>query len=417
MKTVKVDGERLWASLMEMGRIGETPGGGCRRLALTDDDKAARDLFRRWARDAGCTITVDGIGNIFARRDGTDPDAAPVMIGSHLDTVPTGGKFDGAYGVLAGLEVVRRLDDLDVATSAPIEIVVWTNEEGARFSPMTLGSSVFTGDIALDFALSRTDPAGVTIAEALERIDYAGNEPIGGRPVGAYFEVHVEQGPLLKEGGERIGAVTGSFMARYFVATVTGEAAHVGPTLMEQRHDALVGAAALTLEIDRIGRSRGREGRSNAPHIELFPNVRGVIPSEVRLSCDLRNSDPAELAKMEQDLQAAISRIEGERGVSISLEPYFEFGPIRFDAAMSGLISETAREIGLSCRDILTVAGHDAVPMTTCCPTALFFIPSDTGISHNETEYSTPEQCVDGADVLLNAVLKVASGGVVPAPG
>jgi N-carbamoyl-L-amino-acid hydrolase len=409
MNSERVDGERLWSSLMEMGRIGETPGGGCRRLALSEEEGRARDLFCRWAQEAGCTVTVDAIGNIFARREGTDRDAAPVAIGSHLDTVPTGGKFDGAYGVLAGLEVLRRLRELVRTTRLPVELIAWTNEEGARFSPMTMGSSVFTGDITLDFALSRRDPSGLTVGEALERIGYGGSAPVGGRPFTAYLETHVEQGPLLKEGGERIGVVTGSFKARYFVATITGEAAHVGPTLMEQRHDAMVGASALVLEIDRIGRSRGRDGRSNAPHIELFPNVRGVIPQEVRLSCDLRHPDAGEVQAMETELREACRRVERERGVSIELEQYFEFGPINCHPSMNALIGETADALGFSRRDILTVASHDAVPIMDYCPAALFFIPSDTGISHNETEYSTPAQCADGADVLLNAVLRLAS--------
>ena len=406
---LRVNGDRLWSALMAIGEIGGTPEGGCRRLALSEEDGRARDLFRKWAEEAGCSVTVDGIGNIFARREGTDQAAAPVAIGSHLDTVPTGGKFDGVYGVMAGLEVLRRLRDLDLQTRLPIEVIAWTNEEGARFSPMTMGSSVFTGDMTLDFALSRQDPSGLSVGEALKRIGYAGNMAVGARPFTAYLEVHVEQGPLLKEGGEQIGVVTGSFKARYFVATIKGQAAHVGPTLMEQRHDALVGAAALTLEIDRIGRSRGRDGRSNAPYLEVYPNVRGVIPQEVRLSCDVRHPDADVALAMEMELRDACRRIAQERGVSIDLEQYFEFGPINCDPAMSTLIRETAEGLGFSQRDILTVASHDAVPMMDYCPSALFFVPSDTGISHNETEYSTPEQCRDGADVLLNAVLKLAA--------
>ena len=406
---LRVNGDRLWAALMEIGEIGGTPAGGCHRLALSDDDGRARDLFRRWAEEAGCTVTVDAIGNMFARREGTDPDAAPVAMGSHLDTVPKGGKFDGAYGMIAGIEVMRRLRDLGIGTRRPVELVMWTNEEGARFSPMTMGSSVFTGAIALDFALSRQDPSGTTVGEALERIGYAGERPAAPRPFAAYLEVHIEQGPLLKEAGQRIGVVTGSFKARYFVATIKGQAAHVVPTLMEQRHDALLGAAALTLEIDRIGRSRGREGRSNAPHLELFPNVRGVIPEEVRLSCDVRHPDADVALAMEGELREACERIARERGVSIDLAQYFEFGPIATDAAMCSLIRDTATALGLSNQDALTVASHDAVPMMTHCPSGLFFIPSETGISHNETEYSTPEQCRDGADVLLNAVLSLAS--------
>lgn len=409
MNALRANGERLWSTLMDIGEIGGTPAGGCRRLALSDEDGRARDLFRNWAQDAGCTVSIDRIGNIFVRREGTEPNAEPIAMGSHLDTVPTGGKFDGVYGMMAGLEVMRRLQELGLETRRPVELVMWTNEEGARFSPMTMGSSVFTGAMDLDFALSRQDPSGVSVDVALQRIGYAGEMPVGGRSFAAYLELHVEQGPLLKEGGERIGVVTGSYKARYFVATIKGQAAHVGPTLMEQRHDALVGASALVLEIDRIGRARGREGRSNAPYLELSPNVRGVIPEEVRLSCDVRHADAETALAMEAELREACRRIARERDVSIELEQYFEFGPINCDAGMIDLVRGVADELDLSHRDILTVASHDAVPMMDRCPSALFFIPSDTGISHNEAEYSTPAQCQDGADVLLNAVVKLAS--------
>ena len=409
MTLLHVDGERLWSSLMTMGEIGGTPAGGCHRLSLSEEDGRARDLFRLWAEEAGCTVTVDAIGNMFARRAGTQPDAAPVAIGSHLDTVPMGGRFDGPYGVLAGLEVLRRLNDLGIETRRPIELVNWTNEEGSRFSPMTMGSSVHTGAVALDFALSRRDPAGISVAEALSRIGYAGERAVGGAPFAAYLETHIEQGPLLKEQGDRIGIVTGSFKARYFVAKIKGEAGHVGPTLMEQRRDAMVAASALVLEIDRIGRSKDRLGRSNAPYIELDPNVRGVIPKEVRLACDVRHPDAEVALAMEGELRDACRRVAEERRVSVDLEQYFEFGPIACDPAMGALVRDTATALGLAHCDMLTVASHDAVPMMEFCPSALFFIPSETGISHNEAEYSTPEQCRDGADVLLNAALRLAS--------
>lgn len=406
---MEVNSARLWETLDEMGKIGATPAGGSRRLALSAEDGAARALFCDWARAAGCEVTVDAIGNIFARRPGRDAAAAPVVIGSHLDTVPTGGRFDGVLGVLAGLEALRRLQDEKVETRAPVELVVWTNEEGARFSPLTLGASVFVGDITLDFALSRRDSEGVSVAEALRQIGQDGAAPAKARPFAAYLELHVEQGPLLKEASEDIGVVSGSYNAKYFVATITGEAAHVGPTLMEQRHDAMVGAAALTLEIDRIGRARGRDGRANAPHIELYPNVRGVIPSLVRLSCDVRHADPAITIEMEAELREACEQVARERGVKVDLDQYFEFGPIDCDQQMLALIRDTAAGLDLKSRDMLTVASHDAVVMMSHCPTALFFVPSDTGISHNEREYSTPKQCANGAAVLLNALLKLAN--------
>lgn len=408
MRNLRIDGERLWESLMEIGQIGETPAGGCRRLALTEEDGRARDLFCRWAQEAGCSIRIDAVGNIFARRQGQDDSLPPVMVGSHLDTVPTGGKFDGILGVMTGLEILRTLEDREIVTAAPLEVVVWTNEEGSRFSPMTLGSSVFTGEADLEFAYSRRDEEGVTVGEALEAIGYKGEAPAVAGPIKAYFEVHNEQGPELESRGEPVGIVTGSFYARYFVATIRGEAAHVGPTPMERRKDAMVGTAALTLEIDRIGRGHGADGRSNAPHIELYPNVRGVIPSEVRLSCDVRHRDPEVVATMESELRAAAEEVARTRGLDIELEQYYEFGPIHFDPEMAQLLRECADSLDVKHSDLLTVAGHDAVPLNRICPTGLLFVASCNGISHNETEACKPEDVTHGANVLFHAVLAQA---------
>ena len=408
MTPPRVNRDRLWSALMEIGRIGETPDGGCRRLALTQEDAQARALLTQWAQAAGCAVSSDAIGNLFLRRSGAQDDAPAVAMGSHLDTVRTGGKFDGVLGVIAGLEALRVLHETGARTRAPVELVVWTNEEGARFSPMTMGSSVFVGDITLDFALAQRDPDGVSVAEALARTGLAGDRR-GSHPLAAYLELHVEQGPLLKEGGEAIGVVTGSFRAHYFVASITGEAGHVGPALMEHRRDAFAAAAELTLAIERIGRARGRDGRSNAPHVEVYPNARGVIPASARLSCDVRHADPAEVERMEEELRAAARDIAARRGVGVAVERYFQFGPLACDGSMADLVRRQADALGLRRRDLLTVASHDAVPMMRFCPTALFFVPSETGVSHNPTEFSTPDQCGDGADVLLNAVLELAN--------
>ena len=407
MTARRVNRERLWSALMEIGTIGETPDQGCRRLALSEQDAQARRVLTAWASSAGCAVSQDAIGNLFLRRPGLNPDAPAVAMGSHLDTVHTGGKFDGVLGVIAGLEVMRVLNESDIRTRAPVELVVWTNEEGARFSPMTMGSSVFVGDLALDVALAQKDAAGVSVSEALNESGLAG-ERRGSHPLAAYLELHVEQGPLLKEGGEAIGIVTGSFRAHYFVATITGEAGHVGPTLMEHRRDAFAAAAELTIEIERIGRARGRQGRSNAPHVEVYPNARGVIPASVRLSCDLRHADANEVGRMEEELRQAARDIAARRGVSVALDPYFQFGPLACDGTMNDLIRRNADALGLRHRDMLTVASHDAVPMMRFCPTALFFVPSETGVSHNPAEFSTPQQCSDGADLLLNAVLELS---------
>jgi beta-ureidopropionase / N-carbamoyl-L-amino-acid hydrolase len=410
MNDLRIDRERLWDTMMTMGKIGATAGGGSRRLALTDEDREARDQFCAWMRASGCAVTIDQMGNVFARRRGRNDEAPPVMVGSHLDTVPTGGRFDGVIGVMAGVELVRTLEDRRVETERPIEVVLWTNEEGSRFSPFTLGSMVFAGQVSLDFAHGRgevTRPgSGVTVKDELSRTGYLGTAACARRPVACYFELHNEQGPILGESGYDVGIVTGSFSARYFVATVQGEAGHVGGAPMDRRRDALVGAARLVLEVNRIGRSYGADARANAPHLELVPNVRGVIPAEVRLSCDVRHADVATMHRMEAELRDVTARLAKELDMAIELDQYYEFGPIRFDAGLLDLLRDTAGRLRYRWRDILTVAGHDAVSMNAICPSAMLFTPSRAGgVSHNEREYSTPDDLAAGTNVLLHAVL------------
>lgn len=408
MKNLSVNADRLWASLMEMGKIGETPAGGSRRLALSREDGEARDLFVRWAKEVGCSITVDRVGNIFARRAGTDDTRPPVCIGSHLDTVPTGGKFDGVFGVMAGLEVLRTLNDAEVRTRTPIEVIVWTNEEGARYSPVTLGSLAFIGEHSVDYALDRVDVDGISVREALADIGYDGEADVGNHPIGAYFEAHNEQGPILEDNGDVIGVVTGSYSSRYFVITVKGMAAHVGPTPMARRKDAMVGAARAILEVNRVGNAHGPDGRSNAPHIEVYPNVRGVIPDEVKVSCDLRHREQATIDEMEADLRSALAGLEAELGMNFALDSYFAWGPMSFDPELSELLRTTADDLGYRHRDLQIIAGHDAVPMTEVTQSGLILIPSRDGLSHNETEYSAPEHVAAGANVLLHAALAKA---------
>lgn len=409
-RNISVDAERLWHDLMTIGRIGQTERGGCHRLALSEEDGRARDLFCTWMRALGCSIAIDGIGNIFARREGRNPALPPVMIGSHLDTVPMGGKFDGIAGVMAGVELVRTLNERGIATSAPLEIVVWTNEEGSRFSPFTMGSQAFAGQASLDEMLARRelhDPEhGTTVAAALEKIGYRGSAAVGGRRPACYFELHIEQGPEMARDGAEIGIVTGSFQARYFVATVRGQQAHVGPTPMPDRRDAMVAAARLILEIDCIGRRHGPDGRSNAPHLALYPNVRGVIPARVEVSCDVRHSDAAVLARMHEELTMAGEMVARVHGVDVELAQYGAFGPIAFDPGMIALLRDSAAALGYRHRDILTVAGHDAVPLGSLCPAGMVFVASRAGgISHNESEWSEPKDLAAGANVLLQAVL------------
>ena len=408
MKTPSIDAKRLWSGLMEMGRIGETPAGGSRRLALSREDGEARDLFVRWAKEAGCAVTVDRLGNVFARRAGADDSRPPICIGSHLDTVPTGGKFDGVFGVVSGLEALRALNDAGVRTRAPMEVIVWTNEEGARYSPVTLGSLAFVGAHSVDYALDRVDADGVSVREALAEIGYDGPAEVGGREIGAYFEAHNEQGPLLEESGNVIGVVTGSYASRYFVISVKGMAAHVGPTPMAGRKDAMVGAARAILEVNRVGNAYGPDGRSNAPHVEVWPNVRGVIPDAVRVSCDLRHREQAAIDEMEEDLRSALARLGDELGMGFGLEPYFAWGPMSFDPELTELLRAVADELGYGRQDLRIIAGHDAVPMTEVTRSGLILIPSRDGLSHNEAEYSAPEHVAAGANVLLRAALAEA---------
>ena len=355
---------------------------------------------------------VDRVGNIFARRPGADESLPPVCIGSHLDTVPTGGKFDGVFGVMAGLEVLRTLNDAEVQTRIPVEVIVWTNEEGARYSPVTLGSLAFIGEHSADYALDRVDVDGISVREALADIGYDGAAEVGDRPIGAYFETHNEQGPVLEDSGDVIGIVTGSYSSRYFVITVKGMAAHVGPTRL-WRGARMPWSARPAPSSRSIAWATPTApiGRSNAPHIEVYPNVRGVIPDEVKLSCDLRHREQATIDEMEADLRSALADLEQELGMGFVLESYFAWGPMSFDPELSELLRTTAGELGYGHRDLQIIAGHDAVPMTEVTQSGLILIPSRDGLSHNETEYSAPEHVAAGANVLLHSAL--AKAGIV----
>ena len=363
MRNLMINGERLWASLMELAQIGATEKGGVCRLAATDLDAEARRLFIRWCEEAGCTVTVDRIGNIFARRPGRNPDLPPVMTGSHLDTQPTGGKFDGAYGVMAGLEVVRTLNDLGYETEAPIEVVVWTNEEGSRFSPAMVGSGVFAGVFTLDQALATrdNDAPDLTLGGELGRIGFAGPEPVGGRPVGAYFEAHIEQGPILEAAGQPIGVVTGAQGQRWYEITVTGQEAHAGPTPMPRRRDALVGAARMIDAVNRIGHAHAPYACATVGFVQVSPNSRNTIPGRVFLTVDFRHPDDDVLSAMDRELReacdaaAALAEARGRgRGDS---------GTSRrrpFDQELVGAVREAAEAQGYTHQDIVSGAGHDA---------------------------------------------------------
>ncbi|HBO79025.1 MAG TPA: Zn-dependent hydrolase [Cupriavidus sp.] len=415
MTTLNIDGKRLWQSLMDLAAIGATPKGGNARLALTALDGQGRDLVTGWMRDAGLTVTVDQVGNIFGRRAGRNNDLPPVMTGSHIDTQPTGGKFDGCFGVLAGLEVMRTLNDHGVQTEAPLELAIWTNEEGTRFVPVMMGSGVFAGVFPLEVALNATDTAGKRVADELESIGYAGKLPVGGRPVGAYFEAHIEQGPILEAADNVIGVVTGSLGLRWYDVTVTGMEAHAGPTPMPLRRDALYGATHVMQEVIRIANDFAPHGRGTVGVVNVHPASRNVIPGAVTFTVDLRHQDAEQLKVMDARFRAACAALaEGKTtgtALDVKIEDVQYFAPTPFAPELVGYVRAEAQARGFSYQDIVTGAGHDAVYIAGVAPTAMIFVPCKDGISHNEVEDARPEHLEAGANVLLGAMVAQAGKG------
>ncbi|WP_322066041.1 Zn-dependent hydrolase [Burkholderia ubonensis] len=406
--SIKVDGKRLWDSLMQMAKIGATPKGGVCRLALTDLDKAGRGLIVGWAKAAGCTVTVDQMGNVFMRREGRVPDAPPVVTGSHADSQPTGGRFDGIYGVLGGLEVIRSLNDYGIETEHPVEVVIWTNEEGSRFAPAMVASGVFAGVFSLDYGLSRKDVDGKTIGDELARIGYAGDVPCGGRPLHAAFELHIEQGPILEAEQKTIGVVTDAQGQRWYEITLTGQEAHAGPTPMPRRRDALLGASRVVDLVNRIGLDHAPFACATVGMMQVFPNSRNVIPGRVFFTVDFRHPDDAVLAQMDAALRDGVARIAGGIGLDTQLEQIFYYKPVAFDADCVGAVRAAADRFGYAHRDIVSGAGHDACYLAQVAPTSMVFVPCVDGISHNEIEDATPEWIEAGANVLLHAMLSRA---------
>lgn len=405
---LRVDGERLWASLERMAQIGATAKGGVCRLALSELDKDARDLFVAWAQEAGCTVRVDQMGNIFARRAGKRADAAPVLTGSHADSQPTGGRYDGIYGVLGALEVVRALNDARIETERPIDIVVWTNEEGSRFAPAMIASGVFAGVYPLEYGLSRVDTGGTTIGEALRQIGYDGASPVGGYPVHAAFELHIEQGAILERSGHTIGVVTAGQGQRWYEVTLTGVDAHAGTTPMELRHDALVGAARMIDFIDTLGRRHSPHGRATVGMIDARPNSRNTVPGECFFTIECRHPEAAVLDTMDASLREALAGIAQGIGLEARIEQIFDYAPVAFDAACVDAVREAAQALALPHADIVSGAGHDACYVARVAPTGMIFIPCVGGLSHNEAEAITPQWAQAGANVLLHAVLSSA---------
>jgi N-carbamoyl-L-amino-acid hydrolase len=406
MSGPSIDAQRLWSALMELAEIGATPKGGVRRVTLTPADREGRERFALWCREAGLDLRVDAIGNMFARRAGNDAGAAPVVMGSHLDTQPNGGRFDGAYGVMAGLEVVRALNDAGITTRAPLEVACWTNEEGSRFVPTMMGSGVFTGVYPLEDVLKNKDTDGVSVREALETIGYRGEA----KPhrVGAYFEAHIEQGPVLEDTRTTIGVVQGALGQRWFDVLIAGQDAHAGPTPMHLRKDAMLAAAQLTMEVNRIATSFPDSARGTVGHLQVKPNSRNVIPGEVRMTVDLRNARDTTLLSMKNQLTESVKAIAQERRVSIDLKEVVYFPPSEFAPELVERVRAAAKRLGFSHRDIVSGAAHDAVYLARVAPTAMVFVPCEGGISHNEIENARPEDLAAGCSVMLEAVLGTA---------
>jgi N-carbamoyl-L-amino-acid hydrolase len=401
-----VEIERLWATIEASAGIGRGPKGGLRRLTLTDDDRRMRDLFAGWARDSGFRLTVDRLGNMFVRRTGTEPELPPVLIGSHLDTQASAGRFDGILGVLAGLEVLRTLQDRGIATRRSIEVVNWTNEEGARFYPPMLASQVFAGGQAVEWAEQRTDREGRRLGDELRRIGYRGEAPVGGRPVDAYLELHIEQGPRLDAAGVTIGVVTGGFPTRGMRIEIEGETAHVGPTPMERRRNALVGAAHVAVMVDEVGRRYAEgEGKTTAARLDLWPNLPGIISEHANLFCDMRHPEAAMLERMVAEVEAALPECARRSKCEVSVAERWGFGGLAFDTGLIGLIRQAAAELGYRTMDLRSEAGHDAYHMASVCPAAMIFAPCKQGISHNEAEDMSRGDALAAANVLLKVAV------------
>jgi N-carbamoyl-L-amino-acid hydrolase len=413
MNDLRINGTRLWNSLMELARIGATEKGGVKRLALTDLDRQGRDLVVQWAKAEGLAVTVDQIGNVFMRREGTNPGLAPVVTGSHIDTQPTGGKFDGNYGVLAGLEVVRTLNERGIRTEAPIEVAFWTNEEGSRFVPVMMGSGVFCGAFTLETAYAARDVDGKSVGEELERIGYRGPQTPGDHPIGAYFETHIEQGPVLEDANKVIGVVPAVMGLSWYDCTVSGMEAHAGPTPMHLRRDALQVATTIMQETVAIANRHPPYGRGTVGMVQVFPNSRNVIPGQVKFSIDLRNVTDELLNTMHAEIEAFVDRTRRETGLAIDLQRVSYYPPCPFHPDCVDAVRAATARLGYSTMDVVSGAGHDAIYVARLAPAGMIFVPCKDGISHNEIEDAQPAHLEAGCNVLLHAMLERA--GIVAA--
>ena len=407
-ENMKINGERLWDSLMEMAKIGPGVAGGNNRQTVTDEDGEGRHLFQDWCIAAGCTMGVDQMGNMFARREGTDPDALPVYVGSHLDTQPTGGKYDGVLGVLGGLEIIRTLNDLDVKTKHPIVVTNWTNEEGTRYAPAMLASGVFAGMHTQEWAYDIEDAEGKKFGAELERIGWKGEEEVGARKMHAFFELHIEQGPILEAEGKDIGVVTHGQGLSWTQVTVTGKDSHTGSTPMPMRKNAGLGMARMLELVDQIAWSHKPDAVGAAGHIDVYPNSRNVIPGKVVFTVDFRSPDLATITDMENTFREGASQIAGSMGLGVTFEKVGGFDPVTFDEGCVTAVRNAAERLGYSHRNIISGAGHDACWINRTTPTAMVMCPCVDGLSHNEAEDISVEWATAGADVLLHAVVETA---------
>jgi N-carbamoyl-L-amino-acid hydrolase len=405
-QNLQIDGQRLWDSLMETAQIGATVKGGICRLTLTDLDRQVRDWFSAQCEALGCAVTVDEVGNMFARRPGRNPTLPPIAMGSHLDTQPTGGKFDGVLGVLGALEAMRTLHDLGYETNAPIEIVNWTNEEGARFAPAMLASGVFAGVFTTDYAYTRADRDGKTFGDELARIGYKGTEKVGARKFGAMFELHIEQGPILEAEGRKIGVVQGVQGMRWYEVTVTGQEAHTGATPMRLRKNALLGAARMIERIDAIAREHAPHAVGTVGLIENKPNSRNVVPGEVFFTVDFRHPDETVLDATETKFRTALAEIMTPLQLTCAETRIWNSPAVKFAPELIECVRVGAAKAGFTSRDMISGAGHDAAYIARVAPTTMIFVPCAGGISHNEAESTSFDECAAGAQVLLNAVLE-----------
>lgn len=407
-ENLRINSERLWDSLMSMAKIGETPLGGCNRQALTEDDKTGRELFIKWCEDINCRISIDKMGNIFARRQGSDNNLPPVITGSHLDTQPTGGKFDGVYGVLGGLEVLRTLEEHSITTKHPIEVVVWTNEEGARFSPAMIGSGVWSGVFDLDYGHSRSDKAGITIKQALEKINFLGIDDCKYRDIKAAFELHIEQGPILEDKGIDIGIVEGVQEIRWYDLIIKGVPCHAGPTPMNLRKDPFMGLCNIQREIYKMIEQYGELSRVTFGDLKVTPGARNTVPEEITLAIDLRHPEQSTLNMIDKDFREIVAKVSNQFELESSIVEEWDSPAVQFAPSCIEAVSKATQALNYNSLNMFSGAGHDSVYVSRVAPTSMIFIPCEDGISHNEAEMITEKHASMGCNVLLHALIETA---------